>query len=125
MRDDRARLRDILVATDRILAETTEGRDAFRHDAKLQVWVLYHLQVPGEVCRGGANRSASGFRTRPGRMRIGLRNILIHHYFEIDRELVWQVVEGDLDSLRRVVESANLLIASRQVERAGRAARYL
>ena len=34
MRDDRARLRDILVATDRILAETTEGRDAFRHDAK-------------------------------------------------------------------------------------------
>ena len=38
-------------------------------------------------------------------MRIGLRNILIHHYFEIDHELVWQVVEGDLDSLRLVVES--------------------
>ena len=79
----------------------------------------FGLLMHGEIA------PAKSDSTVPGRMRIGLRNILIHHYFEIDHELVWQVVEGDLDSLRRVVESANLLIASRQVERAGRAAGYL
>ena len=47
-------------------------------------------------------------------MRFGLRNILIHHYFEIDEELVWQVVEGDLDSLRRVVESVVAQLSEQQ-----------
>ncbi len=37
---------------------------------------------------------------------IGMRNILVHHYLEIDHELVWQVVEDDLPAFRKVVESA-------------------
>jgi len=37
---------------DRIHAENAVGHDAFREDLKLQVWVLYHLQVVGEACRG-------------------------------------------------------------------------
>lgn len=103
MRDDRARLRDISMAIDRIGAETARGWDAFREDPKLQVWVLYHLQVIGEACR-------ESFRARfPEPVwteAIGLRNILVHHYFEIDHELVWQVVENDIPPFRKVVESA-------------------
>ena len=33
----------------------------------------------------------------------GLRHILVHHYFEIDAEQVWKVVEHDLASLRQKV----------------------
>ena len=33
-----------------------------------------------------------------------MRNILIHHYFEIDQALVWQVVVNDLPNLRATVE---------------------
>lgn len=29
-----------------------------------------------------------------------MRHILVHHYFEIDAELVWRVVELDLQPLR-------------------------
>jgi uncharacterized protein with HEPN domain len=32
-----------------------------------------------------------------------MRNILVHHYFEIDAEEVWGVVENDLVSLRETV----------------------
>ena len=106
MRDDRARLKDILVAIDRILAETVAGRDAFRSEAKLQVWVLYHLQVLGEACRGLSESFRTRFPDPAWKNAIGLRNILVHHYFEIDEELVWQVVEGDLLPLRHAVSSA-------------------
>ena len=31
----------------------------------------------------------------------GIRNILVHHYFEIDHALVWSVVEKDLPDLKQ------------------------
>ncbi len=106
MRDDQARLRDILIAVERIQSETGAGRDAFRDDPKLQVWVLYHLQVVGEACRSLSESFRLRFSDPVWTKAIGLRNILVHHYFEIDHELVWQVVERDLPSFRDAVESA-------------------
>ncbi len=70
----------------------------------LQVWVLYHLQVIGEAARALSEQ----FRTRhPDEIwsgAVGLRNILVHHYFEIDSDLIWNVISRDLPSLRDLVE---------------------
>ena len=35
---------------------------------------------------------------------IGMRHILVHRYFEIDGDLVWSVVAGDLPELKQRVE---------------------
>jgi len=34
----------------------------------------------------------------------GMRDVLIHQYFSVDLEQVWEVTQGDLEELRRVVE---------------------
>ncbi len=106
MRDDRARLRDIPLAINRILEEAAAGRDALREDPKLQIWVLYHLQVIGEACRSLSKSFRTQFSDPVWSKAIGLRNILVHHYFEIDHDLVWQVVERDIPAFRKVIESA-------------------
>jgi uncharacterized protein with HEPN domain len=106
LRDDRARLRDILVAIDRIVEETRVGREVFREDPKLQIWVLYHLQVIGEACRSLSESFRTEFSDPVWSKAIGLRNILVHHYFEIDHDLIWQVAEHDIPAFRTVIESA-------------------
>ena len=68
--------------------------------------MLYHLQVLGEACRALSDEFRTRFPDDVWSKAIGLRNILIHHYFEIDQELVWQVVEADLPAFRLAVESA-------------------
>lgn len=36
---------------------------------------------------------------------IGMRHILVHRYFKIDRDLVWSVVVGDLPELKQRIEA--------------------
>jgi uncharacterized protein with HEPN domain len=65
--------------------------------------VLHHLQIIGEACR---SLSASFHESHPNEVwskAAGLRNILVHHYFDIEAEMVWDVLENDLKPLRELV----------------------
>ncbi len=106
MRDDLSRLRDVVRAIDCIQNETRVPRAAFAKDSKLQVWVLYHLQVIGEAARSLSPGFHELFPDPVWSKAVGLRNILVHHYFEIDEELIWQVVEQDLPPFRDTAEAA-------------------
>jgi uncharacterized protein with HEPN domain len=52
VRRDLDRLQDILEAIDRIQQQTKLDRESFDADALVQVWVIHHLEVVGEACRG-------------------------------------------------------------------------
>lgn len=111
MRDDRARLEDMLRAIESIFAKTTGGKAAFEADEMLQVWALHHLQIVGEAARC---LSAEFKQVHPDEVwskAIGMRHILVHHYFDIDGDQVWRVIEIDLPPLRARVLS--LLSAAR------------
>lgn len=36
---------------------------------------------------------------------IGMRHVLVHGYFEINLDIVWSVIENDLSSLKKEIES--------------------
>ena len=35
----------------------------------------------------------------------GMRNRIVHDYFEVDLEVVWQTVQKDLPALRKQIEA--------------------
>ena len=100
MRDVNAWLRDMQDATDRILKHTGQGREAFNNDEFLQVWIIHHLELIGEAARAIPREFKDRHPEIPWRSINGMRNILIHHYFEVDLEAVWAVIEHDLQSLK-------------------------
>jgi uncharacterized protein with HEPN domain len=104
MRDDAERLRDILHAIHRIFLRTSPGRAAFTQDEMLQVWVLHHLQIIGEAARALSPDFLQRHPDRVWGQATGMRNILVHHYFEIELDRVWNVVENDLPLLKDKVE---------------------
>lgn len=103
MRDDRERLTDILEAIDRAQRYAVRGRAAFEGDELIQAWMVQQLMIIGEA----AGQLSGGLRERssevPWRRIVGLRNRLVHAYFQADLALVWSVVENDLPSLRKAV----------------------
>ena len=93
MRDDDERLRDILEAIERIEKYASRGRDAFDADELIQTWVLHHLQIVGEAVRAISPTTKENSDEVPWSKIIGMRNILVHNYFAIDKDLVWSVIE--------------------------------
>ena len=51
MRDDSERLTDLLEAIGRIEKYTNDGRATLDQEL-VQIWVLHHLMIIGEACRG-------------------------------------------------------------------------
>jgi uncharacterized protein with HEPN domain len=103
VRDDRERLRDVLEAIERIERYASRGRSVFEEDELIQNWVLHHLQIIGEAMRAVSPELRELHPVVPWKQVIGMRNILVHHYFSTDLEIVWQAVEKDLPALKSSV----------------------
>ncbi len=106
MRDPRERLQDILEAIDHIERYTARGREVFEQDELIQNWFIRHLQIIGEAARGLPQEMRDRTSQVPWSKIIGMRHILVHGYFEIDKDVVWSVVVSDLPHLKQGIERA-------------------
>jgi uncharacterized protein with HEPN domain len=100
MRSERERLLDILEAIERIEKYEDDGKAAFLSDELIQTWMVHHIEIIGEACRSLSDEFQARHANIPWADIIGMRNILIHHYFGIDAEAVWSVVERDIPELK-------------------------
>lgn len=101
MRADPLRVADMLEAVERIRGFVAPGRGTFFGDTKTQVAVAYEILKLGEA----ASRLSPSFRkSHPGvpwRRLVSLRNEIVHEYFRVDLDGVWEFVETELASLER------------------------
>jgi uncharacterized protein with HEPN domain len=105
VKDDRVYLLHIRDALDRVREYTVAGREAFLADGRTQDAVVRNLEIVGEA----AKRLSAGVRDRapdiPWKAVAGLRDKLIHDYFGVTLDIVWQVVDREAPALRRRVEA--------------------
>jgi uncharacterized protein with HEPN domain len=104
MRDFRGRLQDILDAIAQIELEKVKGKTAFDVNPLLQVWMVHHLMIIGEAVRGLDPALRQKYPSVPWRQIAGMRNILVHDYFRINKEIVWETVEKHVPLLKEQIE---------------------
>jgi uncharacterized protein with HEPN domain len=104
MRQLRERLEDILEAVTQIETEQAKGKAAFDANPLVQVWMVHHLMIIGEAVRTIDPAERSKYPSVPWRQIAGMRNILVHDYFRINQEIVWETVEKHLPVLKTEVE---------------------
>lgn len=103
MRDDRERLLDIQEAIERIEKYSVRGRKAFEQDELIQTWILHHLQIIGEAVRALSTELTQKHSEVAWKQIVGMRNILVHNYFNIDAPIIWAVIENDLPVLKQQI----------------------
>jgi uncharacterized protein with HEPN domain len=105
MRNERERLLDILEAIERIEKYADEGKEVFEEDELIQTWIVHHITIVGEACRTLSDDFQARHANIPWADIVGMRNILVHHYFGIDTDAVWSVVEKDLPELKLNIQA--------------------
>ena len=97
---DGLRLRHMLDAAEKIVA-FTKGLSAtdFQADEKLQLAVVRLLEIAGEGTNGLSDALKEGHQEIPWSQITATRNRLIHGYFDIDLNVVWQIVVEDIPVL--------------------------
>ncbi len=88
MRKLRERLEDILQAIGQIEIEQVKGREAFETTPLIQVWMIHHLLLIGEAVRSIDPAVTAKYPAIPWRQITGMRNIIVHDYFRINKEIV-------------------------------------
>ena len=99
------RLHDILDAISRIESEQEKGRATFETTPLLQVWMVHHLMIIGEAVRSIDPAIRQKYPSIPWRQIAGMRNILVHDYFRINQELVWETIEQHVPKLKKEIQA--------------------
>lgn len=103
MRDDPRRIADMREALERIRGFVTAGRAAFFADTKTNEAVAYEVLKLGEA----ASRVSNSFRREhveiPWTRLAGLRNEIVHEYFRVDLDDLWEFVQTELKALERAL----------------------
>jgi uncharacterized protein with HEPN domain len=103
-------LQHILDAIDRAASYVADmDAKTFEGDPRTQDAVLHSLQIIGEAAnkiRAVDPQFAVAHPDIPWDLIYGMRNRIVHNYFEVDLEVVWRTVQQDLPPLRLHVFSA-------------------
>ncbi|MBE0408945.1 MAG: DUF86 domain-containing protein [Anaerolineales bacterium] len=100
-------LRDIEDAIERILDYTTDFTwERYLRDYKTQDAVVRNLEVIGEATKNLSDEFRVKYPEIPWQEMAGTMDRLMHHYFGINQEIVWQIVEKDLPDLKKQIEQA-------------------
>lgn len=97
-------LRHILDETNYLMrASDGLSKNEFMHDETLQRAFVRSIEVIGEATKNVSNEIRSKYSHIEWRSIAGMRDRLIHHYFGIDYDIVWDVVVTKVPALQEEV----------------------
>ncbi len=104
-RDDNAYLLDILIAARKAMGylEAVTWED-FELSELHQDAVMRTLEIIGEAANRVSETKRESLPEIPWMQIIGMRNRLVHEYFRINLEAVWDTVKQDLQELVNTLE---------------------
>jgi uncharacterized protein with HEPN domain len=101
---DRERLEHILAAINRVVRYTKDKTyEDLLTDDMMYYAVVKNIEMMGEA----ANMLTAEFQAThpetPWKMVKGMRNYIVHEYFQIDNQVVWDVVTNELPTLHQQI----------------------
>ena len=105
MKEDAVFLQHIRDCLQQIREYTASGKSAFLADRKTQDAVLRNLEIIGEAVKNLSAATKNSCPEIAWKQIAGMRDVLIHHYFGVKLDAVWEVVEQHLPKLQAAIDA--------------------
>ena len=100
LRDDEIRLRHMLDAAREAVSFTRDrARGDLETDRQLVLSLIKDIEIVGEAAAQITDSTRMELSDIPWSQIVAMRNRLIHAYFNVNLDVVWQTVQEDLPSL--------------------------
>jgi uncharacterized protein with HEPN domain len=110
MRDDQLLLADIQTAARAIIEfSAAKQRQDLERDRLLQSALLHQFAIIGEAASNLSRELKARHSMVPWQAICGFRNIVIHEYFALDLDIVWEAVTADVP---RLLEQVTVILGS-------------
>lgn len=97
---DRVRLRHMLDSAREAVSFVQDGsRGSLEGDRQLVLALVKSIEIIGEAASNVTDECRKGYPSIPWRDIVGMRNRLIHAYFDIDLDVLWSTAAEDLPPL--------------------------
>ena len=106
-KDDEIRLRHMLDAAREALSFAHgRTRGDLDNDRQLVLALVKAIEIVGEAAARVSEPTRRRLPDMPWERIVGMRNRLVHAYFDINPDIVWRTVQEDLPELIALVEKA-------------------
>jgi uncharacterized protein with HEPN domain len=103
---DKQRIIHIIEAIDEIERYTANQEFSnFIDNSMMRFASVKQIEIIGEAANLITPETRDKFPDIPWKQIIGLRHILVHEYFGIDIQLIWQIITDDLADLKEKVQN--------------------
>ena len=98
---DKQRLLHILEAISEIEMYVKDaGIEEFLSNSMMRFASIKQIEIIGEAANYITAETKATFHTIEWSQITGMRHVLVHEYFGVDADLIWQVIINDLPSLK-------------------------
>jgi uncharacterized protein with HEPN domain len=103
-RDPDLYIEDIRNSIERIESYTEDmDFDGFVEDPKTIDAVIRNLSIIGEAVRNLPEQLKSEYPGIPWKEIVGMRNKVVHEYFGVDEEILWETAKKDLADFKKQI----------------------
>lgn len=104
-RNWKLRIEDILAAIETIKTYTNDlTSDSFAGDRRTIDAVMHNIMIIGESARNMPDQIVSRYPEIPWDKMRAIRNLVVHLYFGIRTDILWQTVKDDLPPLTPILK---------------------
>lgn len=108
-RDPHVLLEDIMLAIQKIGRYTSLiDQDTFLKDELVIDAVARNLEIIGEATRQLPEEFKGVHTQIPWTQIGGLRNRIVHDYFGLDLEIIWEIIQHDLPELEKQIRALQI-----------------
>ena len=101
---DKTRLEHILDAINRLQTHAGNlSKDELECDVLRYYGIVKNIEIIGEAARMLSSRFTKTHSEVDWRSIAGMRNFLVHEYFQVDNDTVWNVIHTDIVELKDLV----------------------
>ena len=106
-RDDQVRIQHALDAARKAVSSTADwSREDLDPEALSTFGLIRLLEIIGEAASAVSSDAQAAHPAVPWRKMAGMRNRLIHGYFDVNLDVVWDTIQTDLPPLIEALERA-------------------